>query len=123
MTDAPIRFIFPDKFQDKIRTGANAGKEKQASTINLYRSHMHQIAAATGITTVEELIKKHLKVTQAIKKLAAQKEGESDLKHRSRARVFYSAIFTFLPEEYSQSPNPFFRAYQKWKEAYTPEKN
>jgi len=112
----PTRFIFPEKVNDTIRSGKSAGNPKSKSTVNLYRSLMHQITRATGITTVEELMKKHIKTNRAIKVLAAKKDDESDAAHKSRVRNFYSALFYVLQEEYLSKPNPFYRAFQAWKD-------
>ena len=112
----PTRFTFPEKVNDTIRSGKSAGNPKSKSTVNLYRSLMHQITRATGITTVEELMKRHIKTNRAIKVLAAKKDDESDAAHKSRVRNFYSAIFYVLPEEYLSKPNPFYRAFHAWKD-------
>jgi hypothetical protein len=114
--ETPTRFIFPEKVNDTIRGGKNPGKPKTKSTVNLYRALMHQITRATGITTIQELMKRHIKTNRAIKVLAAKKDDESEAAHKSRVRNFYSALFYVLPEEYISKPNPYYRAFQAWKD-------
>lgn len=114
--EAPTRFIFPEKVNDTIRGGKNPGKPKSKNTVNLYRALMHQITRVTGITTIEELMKRHIKTNRAIKVLAAKKDDESEAAHKSRVRNFYSALFYVLPEEYISKPNPYYRAFQAWKD-------
>jgi hypothetical protein len=48
--------------------------------------------------------------------LTEKKPDETDAKHLSRARVFYSAIFMVLPKKYMEKPNPFYRANKKYQE-------
>jgi hypothetical protein len=112
----PARFTFPEKVNDTIKSGKNAGQLKTKSTTNLYRSLMHQITKETGVSTIDELKKRHVKVNRAIIRMTAKKEGESDSLHKSRVRNFYSAIFYVMPEEYLASPNPYYKAFQKFKE-------
>jgi len=111
-----IRFTFPEKVNDTIRSGNRAGESKTKSTVNLYRALMHQITRATGISNLEELMKNHDKANKAIKLLAAKKDSETDAAHKSRVRNYYSAIFYVLPEEYLSKPNPFYKAFQNWKD-------
>jgi hypothetical protein len=110
------RFTFPEKVNDTIRSGNRAGESKTKSTVNLYRALMHQITRATGISNLEELMKNHDKANKAIKLLAAKKDSETDAAHKSRVRNYYSAIFYVLPEEYLSKPNPFYKAFQNWKD-------
>lgn len=112
----PDRFTFPEKLNETIKSGKNAGQLKTKSTINLYRSLMHQITKETGVSTIDELKKRHIKVNRAIIRMTEKKEGESDTLHKSRVRNFYSAIFYVMPEEYLGSPNPYYKAFQKFKE-------
>ena len=111
-----IRFTFPEKVNDTIRSGNRAGESKTKSTVNLYRALMHQITRATGIRNLEELMKDHAKANKAIKLLAVKKDSETDAAHKSRVRNYYSAIFYVLPEEYLSKPNPFYKAFQSWKD-------
>ena len=77
---------------------------------------MHQITRASGLSTVEQLMKSHAKANKAIKQLAVKKDGETDLAHKARVRNYYSALFYVLPEEYISKPNPFYKAFQAWKD-------
>ena len=112
----PTRFTFPEKVNSTIRSGQNAGNPKSKTTVNLYRALMHQITRASGLTTVEQLMKSHAKANKAIKQLSVKKDGETDLAHKARVRNYYSALFYVLPEEYISKPNPFYKAFQAWKD-------
>jgi hypothetical protein len=112
MTEAPTKFTLPEKINDTQRNG----KPKSPNTINLYKAHLNMITRATGLTTVEQFMKATRKVNAAIKTLTEKKPDETDAKHLSRARVFYSAIFMVLPKKYMEKPNPFYRANKKYQE-------
>jgi hypothetical protein len=112
MTEAPTKFTLPEQINDTQRNG----KPKSPNTINLYKAHLNMITRATGLTTVEEFMKATRKVNAAIKALTEKKPDETDAKHLSRARVFYSAIFMVLPKKYMEKPNPFYRANKKYQE-------
>jgi hypothetical protein len=110
--EAPTKFTLPEKINDTQRNG----KPKSPNTINLYKAHLNMITRATGLTTVEQFMKATRKVNAAIKTLTEKKPDETDAKHLSRARVFYSAIFMVLPKKYMEKPNPFYRANKKYQE-------
>lgn len=112
----PTLFTFPEKVNDTIRSGKNAGNPKSKTTINLYRALMHQITRASGFNTIKQMMKSYAKTNKAIKQLTVKKDGETDLAHKARVRNYYSALFYVLPEKYLSKPNPFYKAYQAWKD-------
>jgi hypothetical protein len=104
-------FTFPKTFQSTTAKG----NPKSASTLSVYRKHITLISDKTGITTVEGIMANPLAVLAAIQNLTPIKEGETDNHRNTRIRVFFSALFTYLPAEYIAKSNPFYEVFQTLK--------
>jgi site-specific recombinase XerD len=104
-------FTFPETFKNTTATGA----PKSASTLSVYRKHISRISDETGITTIDGIIENPLAVLAAIQNLTPLKEKETDNQRNTRLRVFFSALFTFLPAEYIAKSNPFYEVFQTLK--------
>jgi len=105
-------FTMPDNY-NKMKAN---GEEKSKTTIAMYKTHLNKIAKATGFTTVEEFVKNTAKVNKAISELCP-KGDESDVMHRSKKRVYYSAIFMVLPPDVLAKKNAFYLANKKLQDA------
>jgi len=112
MTDAPKKFIFPEKYNNLT----NKGTEKSKSTISIYKTHLNRITALTGLDTVEQFMKASRKVNKVIADLNPIMENQSVSQRNTKVRIYYSALFTVLPEEYIKKPNPFYKANKKWQD-------
>lgn len=106
-------FIMPPTYNTTTKKGA----EKSKATISAYKTHLNRIAAATGLTTIEEFMKSSRKVNAAINKICVKNDEESAVTFQARKRVYYSAIFMVLPPEVLAKPNPFYRANKKLQDA------
>jgi hypothetical protein len=104
-------FEFPTSFQSKTASGA----AKSDRTLGIYRTHINRISTETGITTVKGIVANPLAVLAAIHNLTPRKEGESDNARNTRLRVYFSALFTYLPAEYIAVSNPFYEAFKTLK--------
>ena len=104
-------FTFPETFKNTTATGA----PKSASTLSVYRKHISRISDETGITTIDGIMENPLAVLAAIQNLTPLKEKETDNQRNTRLRVFFSALFTYLPAEYIAKSNPFYEVFQTLK--------
>jgi len=104
-------FEFPSKFQSKSVSGA----PKSARTLGIYRTHINRLSGVTGITTIEGIVANPLATLAAIQTLTPRKEGETDNSRNTRLRVYFSALFTYLPAEYIAASNPFYEVFQTLK--------
>ena len=104
-------FTFPKTFQSTTAKGT----PKSPSTLSVYRKHITLISDKTGITTVEGIVANPLAVLAAIQNLTPIKEGETETHRNTRVRVFFSALFTYLPAEYIAKSNPFYEVFQTLK--------
>jgi len=110
--DTPSKFQMPATWNNLKRDG----EAKSPYTINLYKVHLNRITAQTGLETIEKMMKATRKVNAAIRALVAKKPTETVVQQSARARLYYSALFMVLPEEYIKKPNAFYRANKKWQD-------
>jgi len=109
-------FTLPAVYSAVIESGKRKGEPKSKGTIGVYKNRLNQIAAATGVDTLEKVIAKPFSVIKFIKSLEPNAD-ESDTAFRSRVRTYYSAIFMILPTEMKNSPNMYYKANKKLQEA------
>lgn len=112
-------FILPPVYSTLIESGKRQGEPKSKGTINVYKNRLNQIAAATGIDTLEKVIAKPFSVIKFIKGISPI-EDESATTFRARIRTYYSAIFMILPPDIKNKPNMFYRANKKLQDEYSP---
>jgi hypothetical protein len=111
VTPIEMPFEFPSTFQSTTAAGA----PKSDKTLAIYRTHINRLSAETGITTIEGVVANPLATLAAIHNLTPRKEGETDNSRNTRLRVYFSALFTYLPAEYIAASNPFYEVFQTLK--------
>lgn len=111
-------FTLPMVYSTLIESGQRKGEPKSKGTINVYKNRLNQIADATGVDTLEKVIKQSKRVIKFIKEIAPLAE-ESEASFRARIRTFYSAIFMILPPELKNKPNPYYKANKVIQDPYT----
>jgi hypothetical protein len=111
-------FTLPTVYSTLIESGKRAGEPKSKGTINVYKNRLNQIADATGVDTLEKIMKRSVAVNKFIRGIAPV-GNESDPAFRSRVRTYYSAIFMILPPEVKNKPNPYYKANKKLQDEYS----
>ena len=112
-------FTLPPVYSTLIESGKRKGEPKSTGTINVYKNRLNQIAAATGIDTLEKIMKRSFSVIKFIKNIAPLAD-ESPAAFKARIRTYYSAIFMILPPEYKNKPNMYYLSNKKIQDPYTP---
>lgn len=105
-------FELPTVYSTVINSGKRKGEAKSKGTINVYKNRLDQIADATGVNTLEEIIAQPKRVIKFISGLSPIGD-ESDEVFRARMRTYYSAIFMILPPEVKNTPNMYYKANKK----------
>jgi uncharacterized protein YlzI (FlbEa/FlbD family) len=111
-----MSFTLPAVYSTVIESGKRKGEPKSKGTINVYKNRLNQIAAATGVDTLEKIIAKPFTVVKFIKGVAPMVD-ESEESFRARVRTYYSAIFMILPPEEKNKPNMYYKANKKLQDA------
>lgn len=108
-------FILPTVYSTLIESGKRAGEPKSKGTINVYKNRLNQIAAATGVDTLEKVIARPFSVIKFIKGIQPMAD-ETDEAYLARKRTYFSAIFMILPPEVKNRPNMYYKANKKVQE-------
>jgi len=111
-----MSFELPAVYSTVIESGKRKGEPKSKGTINVYKNRLNQIAAATGVDTLEKVIAQPFTVVKFIKGVSPMVD-ETEEAFRARKRTYYSAIFMILPPEEKNKPNMYYRANQKIQDA------
>lgn len=107
-----MSFTLPEVYSTLIESGKRKGEPKSKGTINVYKNRLNQIAAATGVDTLEKVIARPFTVINFIKGIE-QEVGETDETYLARKRTYFSAIFMILPPEVKNRPNMYYKANKK----------
>jgi len=110
-----MSFTLPAVYSTVIESGKRKGEPKSKGTIGVYKNRLNQIAAATGVDTLEKVIARPFSVIKFIKSIEPL-DGENDESYLARKRTYYSAIFMILPPEYKNRPNLYYMANKKVQE-------
>jgi len=111
-----MSFTLPAVYSTVIESGKRKGQPKSKGTIGVYKNRLNQIAAATGVDTLEKVIARPFSVIKFIRGLSPLAD-ESDDSFRARKRTYYSAIFMILPPEERSKPNLYYKANKKLQDA------
>ena len=111
-----MSFTLPAVYSTLIESGKRKGEPKSKGTIGVYKNRLNQIAAATGVDTLEKVIARPFSVIQFIKSIEPL-DGENDEAYLARKRTYYSAIFMILPPEYKNRPNLYYKANKNLQDA------
>lgn len=111
-----MSFTLPAVYSTLIESGKRKGEPKSKGTINVYKNRLNQIAAATGVDTLEKIIARPFTVVKFIKGVAPMVD-ETEEAFRARVRTYYSAIFMILPPEEKNKPNMYYKANKKLQDA------
>jgi hypothetical protein len=106
-----MTFTVPTKLAPKVDKEGNP-RTLSKNTIKIYKNRLNKISEK-GYSTVDELIESPEGVIQAINDLVP---GASTPETRQHKRVYYSAVFYVLPEQYLQSSNSYYKAFQYLKD-------
>jgi hypothetical protein len=110
-----MSFTLPEVYSTLIESGKRKGEPKSKGTISVYKNRLNQIAAATGVDTLEKVIARPFSVINFIKNLEPI-AGENDEAYLARKRTYFSAIFMILPPDVKNRPNMYYRANKKVQE-------
>jgi len=102
-----MTFILPDSFAPKYQKDGSP-RTLSRNTIKTYKSRLNKLASQ-GFSTVDELLRQPQAVILAINQLLPGMESPA---LRQEKRIFFSAIFWVLPEQYLQRENPYHKAFQ-----------
>lgn len=86
-------------------------KQLSPFTIKVYKNRLNKIAKG-GYDTVHKLIMNPFAVQTIINEYA---NPIDEIKRKQDVRVFLSAIFYILPQEYMETPNPYYNMFQTVK--------
>lgn len=106
-----VKFEFPVPLPIKLKKN---GEPITTNTIKVYKTKLNHIASG-GYSTVEELMDSAEEVVAVINTIAGDTDNDQS---RQVKRLYLSAIFYILPEDYLKTNNPYYNAFKKAVQNY-----